>query len=63
MLIVLVVLAALIVGAALFMQVETSLQVLGYPALAMVCFVAAAAGGFALVISILLSDRRAKKRK
>jgi hypothetical protein len=55
------VLAALVVGAALLMRVESRFQILGYPALAMACFLAAATGGFALVISILLSDRRGKK--
>jgi predicted unusual protein kinase regulating ubiquinone biosynthesis (AarF/ABC1/UbiB family) len=55
------VLASLVVGAALLMRVETRFQIMGYPALAMACFLAAATGGFALVISILLSDRRVKK--
>lgn len=32
------ILAALIVGAALLMQVETSFRILGYPGLAMLCF-------------------------
>ena len=61
------VLAALIVGAAMLMRVETSSKVLGYPAVAIVCFLAAAAGGLALMVSIVHSDRkaapRAKKRR
>jgi ubiquinone biosynthesis protein len=44
-------LAALIVGAALLMRVETSFRVLGYPGLAMLGFLAAAAGGLALLVS------------
>jgi predicted unusual protein kinase regulating ubiquinone biosynthesis (AarF/ABC1/UbiB family) len=52
------VLAALIVGAAMMMTVETSVRILGYPALAMVCFIAAMIGGIALLISIFLHDRR-----
>ncbi len=52
------VLAALIVGAALLMRVETSFRVFGYPGLAMVCFLAAAGGGFWLLITIFLHDRR-----
>ncbi|HUG54905.1 MAG TPA: AarF/UbiB family protein, partial [Vicinamibacteria bacterium] len=44
------VLAALIVGAAQLMQVETTFRILGYPGLAIVLFLAAAAGGAALVV-------------
>ena len=51
------ILAALIVGAALLMQVPTSFRILGYPGLAILFFLAAAAGGLALVISILMTDR------
>ena len=56
------VLAALIVGAALLMQVPTSFRILGYPGLAILFFLAAAAGGLALVISIVLSDRKAGRK-
>jgi predicted unusual protein kinase regulating ubiquinone biosynthesis (AarF/ABC1/UbiB family) len=56
------VLAALIVGAALMMRIETTYRLFGYPVLAMVCFLAAAAGGFWLVISIFISDQRTKKK-
>ena len=60
------ILAALIVGAALLMQVPTSFRILGYPGLAILFFLAAAAGGLVLVFSILVSDRTSpdkKKRK
>jgi len=50
------VMAALIVGAALLMQVETSFTLLGYPGLAMILFLGAVAGGFALVVSIVRTD-------
>jgi predicted unusual protein kinase regulating ubiquinone biosynthesis (AarF/ABC1/UbiB family) len=56
------VLAALIVGASMLMRVETSFRILGYPGLPMLFFLAAAGGGFALVISIALYDRKAKKK-
>jgi len=56
------VLAALIVGAALLMQVPTSFRLLGYPGLAILCFLAAGAGGVALVGSIVLSDHRSRRR-
>ena len=56
------VLAALIVGAAMLMQVETSFRILGYPGLAMLCFLAAAGGGFALVVSIVAHDRHSRNK-
>jgi predicted unusual protein kinase regulating ubiquinone biosynthesis (AarF/ABC1/UbiB family) len=56
------VLAALIVGAAMLMQVDTDFRILGYPGLAMLCFLAAAGGGFALVVNILSHDYRPKKK-
>jgi len=57
-----VVLAALIVGAAIVMQIPTRIRILGYPALAMVLFGAAAIGGIALIGSILMTDRKQKQR-
>ena len=56
------VLAALIVGAALMMDVPTSFQIFGYPGLAIMLFLAAAGGGAALAITILANDIRAKRR-
>jgi predicted unusual protein kinase regulating ubiquinone biosynthesis (AarF/ABC1/UbiB family) len=57
-----VVLAALIVGASLLMKVETRFQIFGYPGLAMLLFLAAAAGGFYLVGSIFLQDYKSRKK-
>lgn len=51
-----VVLAALIIGAAMLMRVQTHFQLFGYPGLAMICFLVAAGGGFALILSILIND-------
>ncbi len=48
--------AAFIVGAALLMRVETEFTVLGYPGLALLFFLAAVAGGAALVWDILKND-------
>jgi ubiquinone biosynthesis protein len=56
------ILAALIIGAALLMRVETSFQVIGYPGFAMLCFLAAAGGGFWLVINIFMQDHRDRKK-
>jgi predicted unusual protein kinase regulating ubiquinone biosynthesis (AarF/ABC1/UbiB family) len=58
-----VILAALIVGAALLMQVQTSFQIFGYPGLAILCFIAAASGGAWLVLSILIKDHKDKKKR
>jgi ubiquinone biosynthesis protein len=52
------VIAAMIVGAALTMQVPTDSRILGYPAIAMVFFVLAAVGGGILVVRIALTDRK-----
>ena len=54
------ILAALIVGAALLMDVETSFRIFGYPGLAMLLFLGAAAGGVGLVIVILMNDIKRK---
>ena len=49
-------LAALIIGAAMLMHVETSFRILGYPGLAIIFFLLAAGGGIALMLTILLKD-------
>jgi ubiquinone biosynthesis protein len=52
------VVASLVVGAALMMQVPTKSTILGYPSIAMVCFALAATGGLVLLLSVVLADRR-----
>jgi ubiquinone biosynthesis protein len=52
------VLAALIVGAAMLMRVPTQLTVFGYPWIAMLLFLTAAAGGFWMAWTILAGDVR-----
>ena len=54
--------AAMIVGAALIMDVPSKQQLFGYPALALVMFIIAAGLGGALVVSILAGDRKSKPR-
>jgi hypothetical protein len=49
-------LAALIIGAALLMRVETPLKIFGYPGLAMILFLLAAMGGIILLLRILFYD-------
>ncbi|HEX5733635.1 MAG TPA: AarF/ABC1/UbiB kinase family protein [Blastocatellia bacterium] len=55
------VLAALIVGAAMLMNVPTDFKILGYPGLAIIFFLVAATGGVLLVLNILFYDEKAKK--
>jgi ubiquinone biosynthesis protein len=56
------VLAALIVGAALLSNVPTRNRIAGYPAVAFVLFTLAVLGGAWLVGSIVLADRRLRRR-
>ena len=57
------VLAALIVGAALLMRVETSFQLFGYPGLPMIFFLLAAIGALVLIFNILLYDKKPRKKE
>jgi len=57
-----IVIAALVLGAALMMQIPTKSRILGYPSIAMVLFLLAALAGAALLASILLSDRRIARK-
>jgi ubiquinone biosynthesis protein len=58
-----VILGSLILGASLLMRIQTSITIFGYPALAILCFLAAAAGGFWLLFSIFFQDEKIKKKK
>ena len=53
-----IIIAATILGAALLVRVQSDSQILGYPAIAILCFLAAVIGGAALAIWIVVSDRR-----
>lgn len=55
------VLAAMIVGAAMLMQVNTSFRILGYPGLAMLFFLGAACGATWMAIGILRSDHHSRR--
>jgi ubiquinone biosynthesis protein len=50
-------LAALIVGAAMLMHIDTRFRILGYPGVAIIFFILAAGGAVALMITILFKDR------
>ncbi|HWI02252.1 MAG TPA: AarF/UbiB family protein [Acidimicrobiales bacterium] len=56
------VVAALIIGAALLIQVDTASKLFGYPRLAILCFLVAAACGFALLWSIVRADRKVNEQ-
>jgi predicted unusual protein kinase regulating ubiquinone biosynthesis (AarF/ABC1/UbiB family) len=53
-------LAALIVGAALMMRVESSFTILGYPGIAIIFFLLAAIGALVLVFNIMFFDEKDK---
>jgi predicted unusual protein kinase regulating ubiquinone biosynthesis (AarF/ABC1/UbiB family) len=53
------ILAALIVAAGLLMRVDTQWRIFGYPGLAIIFFMLAAAGGIALVVQVLFYDESA----
>jgi ubiquinone biosynthesis protein len=55
------VLAALIVGAAMLMQVPTSFKIWGYPGLAILFFLGAVAGGLLLLLRIVMTDREKRR--
>jgi predicted unusual protein kinase regulating ubiquinone biosynthesis (AarF/ABC1/UbiB family) len=55
------ILAALIIGAALLMRVETPFRIFGYPGFAILCFLCVGGGGLLLVIQILMKDHSSKK--
>ena len=58
-----IVLAAMLVGAALAMRVDTDVRLLGAPAVAVVFFVLASLGGLTLLGHVLITDRRDRMRR
>jgi predicted unusual protein kinase regulating ubiquinone biosynthesis (AarF/ABC1/UbiB family) len=58
-----IILAALIVGAALMMRINSSFQIFGYPGIAMICFLIATGGSGWLVIGILWKDYKDKRKQ
>src|SRR2546423_4230474 len=56
------VIAALVVGAAMMMRVETSFKILGYPGLAIIFFFIAAGAGLLMIINIVWTDEKAKEK-
>jgi ubiquinone biosynthesis protein len=56
-------LAALIIGAALLMRIDTPWQILGYPGLAILCFIAAVLFAVGLLYNISVEDRKSRKTR
>jgi predicted unusual protein kinase regulating ubiquinone biosynthesis (AarF/ABC1/UbiB family) len=56
------ILAAMIVGASLLMRIETTWTILGYPGLAMLFFLFAAAGGVWLLATIFMQDQKSARK-
>ncbi len=57
------ILSALIIGAAMLMNIESKFTIFGYPGLAIIFFLAAAIGGVVLVGNILLGEIDRKRKK
>jgi heme A synthase len=58
-----IIVAALILASSLLMRHDGGARLFGYPAIALVFFLVAAALGLGIVISALLRDRRAKPQE
>ena len=58
-----IVLAAMLVGAALAMRIDTEVRLLGAPAVAVVFFVLSSLGGLSLLGHVLVTDRRDRMRR
>ncbi len=57
-----IILAALIVGAALMMRINSAFQIFGYPGIAMICFLVAVGGSGWLILGILRKDYNDKHK-
>jgi hypothetical protein len=55
------ILAALIVGAAMLMLVDTSFRILGYPGLPTIFFLLAAVAGIVLIVNIAFYDTKPRR--
>ena len=57
------IIAALIVGAAMLMRIDTKAKLFGYPSVAIVCFLAAALAGVWLILSSVMHDLPQRRRR
>ena len=58
-----ILLAALIIGAALMMRINSTFQIFGYPGIAMICFLIALGGGAWLIFGILWKDYQDRRKQ
>ena len=58
-----ILLASVIMGASLMMQIETRWSLFGYPGFAMFCFLSAGVGAVALLYNIYSEDRASRKNR
>ena len=58
-----ILLAALIIGAALMMRINSTFQIFGYPGIAMICFLTALSGSCWLIFGILWKDYQDKRKQ
>ena len=56
-----IIIASMIIGAALLIQIDTSWTIMGYPALAIILFLVAALIGFYVIYQIVVKDDNFKK--
>lgn len=57
------IIAALIIGAAMLMRIDTKSKLFGYPSIAIVCFLAAAFAGVWLILSSVMHDLPQRRRR
>ena len=57
------IIAALIIGAAMLMRIDTKSKLFGYPSIAIVCFLAAALAGVWLILSSVMHDLPQRRRR
>jgi predicted unusual protein kinase regulating ubiquinone biosynthesis (AarF/ABC1/UbiB family) len=57
------IIAALTVGAAMLMRVDTKSKLFGYPSIAIVCFLAAGLAGIWLIVSAMMHDLPQRRRR
>jgi ubiquinone biosynthesis protein len=57
------IIAALIIGAAMLMRIDTKSKLFGYPSVAIVCFLAAALAGVWLILTSVMHDLPQRRRR
>ena len=57
------IIAALIIGAAMLMRIDTKSKLFGYPSIAIVCFMAAVLAGVWLILSSMMHDLPQRRRR